>query len=124
MANILVIDDSPTFQATIGPMLQRHGHHCVFENNGEAGIATAARLQPDLILMDIIMPGMSGFQATRVITKKSETAHIPVIIVSTKDQPSDKVWGMRQGACDYLVKEFSEAALIAAIDHVLNKQDA
>lgn len=121
MANILVIDDSPTFQATIGQMLQRHGHHCIFESNGEAGIATAAKVQPDLILMDIIMPGMSGFQATRVITKKSETSHIPVIIVSTKDQPSDKVWGMRQGACEYLVKEFTEEALIAAINHVLKK---
>ncbi|PTQ89398.1 response regulator transcription factor [Agitococcus lubricus] len=121
MAHILVIDDSPTFHATIGAMLRKHGHECVFETNGEAGIATATAIQPDVILMDIIMPGMSGFQATRVISKKSETSHIPVIIVSTKDQPSDKVWGLRQGACDYLVKEFSEDALIHAINQVLKK---
>jgi twitching motility two-component system response regulator PilH len=119
MVNILVVDDSPTYQSMVGELLQRHGYTCSFEDRGESAVATAIKTQPDLILMDVIMPGMSGFQATRQLTKNPQTAHIPVIIVSTKDQATDRMWGLRQGAREYLVKTVSDEDFLATIEHVL-----
>ena len=75
---------------------------------------------PDLVLMDVVMPGMNGFQATRQISKGKETRHIPVVIVSTKDQATDRVWGKRQGASDYLTKPIDEQQLIDVIKQLLN----
>jgi twitching motility two-component system response regulator PilH len=79
-----------------------------------------AQRVPDLILMDVVMPGMNGFQATRQITRGAETSHIPVVIVSTKDQETDRVWGKRQGARDYLTKPIDEAALMQVIRQLLS----
>ncbi len=121
MANILIVDDSPTYQSMIGELLQKHGYVCAFEDRGESGVAAAIKTKPDLILMDVIMPGMSGFQATRQLTKHPETAHIPIIIVSTKDQATDRMWGLRQGAREYLVKTVSDDVLIATIESLLRK---
>ncbi|MBH1970143.1 response regulator [Moraxellaceae bacterium AER2_44_116] len=123
MANILIIDDSPTYQTMVGGILQKRGYVCSFEDRGESGIATAIKTHPDLILMDVIMPGISGFQATRQLSKNPETLNIPIIIISTKDQTSDRLWGLRQGAREYLTKDVDEAVLIATIENVLqNKQ--
>jgi twitching motility two-component system response regulator PilH len=119
MINILVVDDSATYQALVGGLLHRRGYACIYEERGDAGIVSAIKNQPDLILMDVIMPGISGFQATRQLTKNPQTAHIPVIILSTKDQETDRVWGLRQGAREYLVKTVSEDELIATIEKVL-----
>lgn len=121
MANILVIDDSPTYIASTRNMLIRHGHTCIIAKTGEEGVEAALAHHPDLILMDVIMPKMSGFQATRQLSKNPATANIPIVIISTKDQESDKQWGLRQGAKVYLVKEVSEAELISCIDGLLAK---
>jgi twitching motility two-component system response regulator PilH len=119
MVNILVVDDSPTYQAMVGELLQRRGYACTYEDRGDSALASAIKNQPDLILMDVIMPGISGFQATRQLAKNPQTAHIPVIIISTKDQETDRVWGLRQGAREYLVKTVGEDELIATIEKVL-----
>ena len=121
MARILIVDDSPTEIHVLKTMLEKAGHQTLIAGNAEEGIAKVKSEKPDLILMDVVMPGTNGFQATREITKDPETAHIPVIIVTTKDQETDKVWGLRQGAKDYLVKPVQEADLLAKIKVVIGK---
>ncbi|MBP5143673.1 response regulator [Pseudomonas chlororaphis] len=83
------------------------------------GVALARQEKPDAVLMAIVMPGLNGFQATRQLTKDAETSHIPVIIITTKDQETDKVWGTRQGAKDYLTKPVDEDTLIKTLNNVL-----
>ncbi|MBL2055724.1 response regulator, partial [Klebsiella pneumoniae] len=83
-------------------------------------VTLAKAEQPDLVLMDVVMPGVNGFQATRQITRDEDTKHIPVVIVSTKDQATDRVWGKRQGAIDYLIKPIEEKQLIDVIKQFLN----
>lgn len=119
MAQILIVDDSPTEIHVLSSILEKLGHTVLTAENGEAGIATAKEAKPDLILMDVVMPGMNGFQATRQLTKDADTAHIPVIIVTTKDQETDRVWGLRQGAKDYLTKPVEEAVLVEKVSNLL-----
>lgn len=119
MANILIVDDSPTEIHVLQGILQKNGHTVVAVMSAEEGIAKSKQMKPDLILMDVVMPGMNGFQATRAISKDPETQHIPIIIVSTKDQETDRVWGMRQGAKDYISKPVDETDLIGKIAAVL-----
>ena len=119
MAKILVVDDSPTEVHVLQTMLEKNGHQVVVATSGEDGVVAAKEVQPDLVLMDVVMPGMNGFQATRQLSKQSETASIPVIIVTTKDQETDKVWAMRQGAKDYIVKPVQEKALIERVNNAL-----
>lgn len=120
MANILIIDDSPTETFRFKEILTKHGFNTLEAVNGEDGVILAKSAQPDLILMDVVMPGVNGFQATRQITRDPATKHIPVIIVSTKDQATDRLWGKRQGAKDYLVKPVDEAKLIETIQSHLH----
>ena len=119
MAQILIVDDSPTEIHVLTTILEKLGHTIVTADNGEEGIAQAKGQKPDLILMDVVMPGMNGFQATRQISKDAETSHIPIIIVTTKDQETDRVWGLRQGAKDYLTKPVDEATLIEKVNALL-----
>jgi twitching motility two-component system response regulator PilH len=119
MAQILIVDDSPTEIHVLSTILEKLGHTIVTATNGEEGIAQAKAAKPDLILMDVVMPGMNGFQATRQISKDEETAHIPIIIVTTKDQETDRVWGLRQGAKDYLTKPVDEATLVEKVGALL-----
>lgn len=118
MARVLIIDDSPTEVYKLSSMLEKQGHEALTAENGEDGIALAKKELPDVVLMDIVMPGLNGFQATRQLTKAPETAHIPVVIVTTKDQQTDRVWGMRQGAKDFLVKPVTAEMLDQAIAKV------
>ncbi len=118
MAKVLIVDDSPTETYKLTSMLEKSGHEVLTAETGEDGIALAKKELPDVVLMDIVMPGLNGFQATRQLTKAPETAHIPVIIVTTKDQQTDRVWGMRQGAKDFLVKPVTADMLTAAIAKV------
>jgi len=120
MALVLIVDDSPTEQHVISTALEQHGFETVIASDGEEAIAVAESRQPDLILMDIVMPGMNGFQATRLLAKNPTTAAIPVVMVTTKDQETDKVWGLRQGAVEYLMKPIDDAALVAAVQANLN----
>lgn len=119
MARILIVDDSPTDTRVFTTVLERNGHSVLSAGTAEDGVETAKRELPDLILMDVIMPGMNGFQATRALSRDPLTQHIPVIIVSTKNMETDRVWGLRQGAKDYLVKPPSERALIDRIRALL-----
>ena len=121
MARILIVDDSPTETYRFKEILERHGHAVLEATNGADGVAVSRAELPDLVLMDVVMPGINGFQATRKITKDPETAHIPVIMVSTKSQVTDRMWGLRQGASEYLTKPVNESDLIAAIAKVLSK---
>ena len=112
---ILVVDDSATERHILGEILGKQGFEVSFAEDGEKGVEQAKLTKPDLIIMDVVMPGMNGFQATRAITSDPETNHIPVIICTTKDQETDKVWGVRQGAKDYVVKPIVEAELLSKI---------
>lgn len=115
MARILIVDDSPTETYRFKEILERNGHQVLEATNGADGVAVARAELPDLVLMDVVMPGINGFQATRQITKGADTAHIPVVIVTTKDQETDRVWGKRQGASDYLTKPVDEGLLMNVI---------
>jgi len=119
MANILIVDDSPTEVHVFKTMLEKNGHTVNVAESGEEGIERAKEIIPDLVLMDIVMPGINGFQATRQLATIEETAAIPVIIVTTKDQETDKVWGIRQGAKDYIVKPVKEKDLIDRVNAAL-----
>lgn len=120
MARILIIDDSPTETYRFREILQRNGHEVLEASNGADGISVARAEVPDLILMDVVMPGINGFQATRQLTRGAETKHIPIVIVSTKDQETDRVWGKRQGARDYLTKPIQEESLMRVIYQLLS----
>jgi len=119
MARVLIVDDSPTETFTLKSMLEAKGFEVLTAENGADGVALAREELPDVVLMDIVMPGLNGFQATRQLTKDDKTAHIPVVIVTTKDQETDKVWGQRQGAKGYLVKPVTEDQLAETINSVI-----
>jgi twitching motility two-component system response regulator PilH len=112
---IMVVDDSATERHVLGELLTKEGFEVVFAEDGESSVAKSKQEMPDLILMDVVMPGMNGFQATRAITDAPETKHIPVFIVTTKGQETDKIWGARQGAKDYIVKPVNGAELLGKI---------
>lgn len=119
MAKILVVDDSPSEMAKFRDILTRHQYEVIEAHTGDDGIQKANEFFPDVILMDVVMPEMSGFQATRKLTRDPKTSHIPVVIISTKNQETDRVWGKRQGARDYLSKPITEEALITVIRSVM-----
>ncbi len=120
MPRVLIVDDSPTETYKFKETLEKHGFEIITADNGADGVAVARQEQPDIVLMDVVMPGLNGFQATRQLSKGDDTKHIPVIIVTTKDQETDKVWGRRQGATDYLTKPVEEAVLIDTINRAMN----
>lgn len=119
MARVLIVDDSPVQLAGLRKIVEKLGHEVLTAEDGSAGVETAKRELPDLILMDVVMPNLNGFQATRTIAKDPKTSHIPIILVTTKDQETDRVWGMRQGAKSYVTKPVDEDALVAAISEHL-----
>ena len=119
MARVLIVDDSPTETHRMTTILDKHGHEVITADSGEAGVAKAKETLPDVVLMDIVMPGINGFQATRQLSKNASTSHIPVIIVTTKDQETDRLWGQRQGAKGYLTKPIEDSALLNTISDVL-----
>lgn len=119
MAKILVIDDSPTMLSGTSKILETAGHSVIQATSGEEGIEKATNDTPDVILMDVVMPGLNGFQATRTLTSNEVTKHIPVIMLTTKDQETDKVWAKRQGASDYVIKPPKAGELLSKIDSLL-----
>jgi twitching motility two-component system response regulator PilH len=116
MALVLVVDDSPTEQHIFCKALEKHGHDTVVASDGEEAIETAQQMRPDVIVMDVVMPGMNGFQATRRLSKNTATESIPVVIVSSKGLETDRIWGLRQGAAQYLVKPVESGELVAAVE--------
>ncbi len=115
LKKVLIVDDSMTERHVLSELLQRKGYVVYTAENGTEAITKADEIQPDVILMDVVMPGASGFQATRSISRNEGTKHIPIIICSSKGQETDKIWGLRQGARDYLVKPLMEAELLQKI---------
>jgi len=115
MALVLIVDDSPTEQHIIANTLEKHGFETVVASDGAEAISVAQDKRPDVILMDVVMEGMDGFRATRELSKDPATAAIPVVMVTTKDQESDKFYGLKVGAVDYLTKPFADDELIAAV---------
>lgn len=122
MPRILIVDDSPTEVFYFKEILIKYGFDVIEALNANDGIRLAQSELPDLVLMDIVMPGVNGFQATRQIAQNPTTKHIPIVIISTKDQETDRVWGKRQGAIDYLTKPIQEKNLINVINTYLKKE--
>ena len=115
---ILVVDDSPAERHVISELLVRSGYQVITAENGEEGIEKARREKPDLILMDVVMPGLNGYQATRTLTRDETTKQIPIIVCTSKGQETDRIWGLRQGALDYLVKPVNAVELLAKIAEI------
>ena len=118
---VLIVDDEPLAQQRLQQMLKEHAQvsEVILANNGLQAVESTQENKPDVVLMDIVMPGLNGFQATRQLSKDPSTQHIPVIIVTTKDQETDRVWGKRQGAKGYLVKPVPTARLMEEIAMVM-----
>ena len=115
MAKVLIVDDSPAQVHTLKKLVEDWGHEALVAENGNQALEIAREQQPNVILMDIVMPGMSGFQTTRKLSKDQSTQSIPVIFVSTKSSDTDRVWGMRQGATAYVTKPVNPDQLLTAI---------
>lgn len=123
MARILIVDDSPSQLLGIQRIVEKLGHQILTATDGAAGVETARAELPDLVLMDVVMPNLNGFQATRTLARDEATRHIPVILVTTKDQDTDRMWGMRQGAKAYITKPFSEDELSEVLERVFAGQE-
>jgi twitching motility two-component system response regulator PilH len=112
---VLVVDDSPTERHVLVELLTRNGYQVITAESGEEGIEKAKSELPDLVLMDVVMPCLNGYQATRTLTRDETTKHIPIIVCTSKGQETDKIWGLRQGALDYLVKPVNGEELLSKI---------
>jgi len=112
---ILVVDDSPTERHVLVELLSQNGYQVITAENGEEGVEKAKKELPDLILMDVVMPGLNGYQATRTLTRDEATKHIPIIVCTSKGQETDRIWGLRQGALDYIVKPVNGDDLLSKI---------
>jgi len=119
VANILIIDDSPTDVRVFTTLLQRAGHQVVAVNSAEEGIERARADLPSLVIMDVIMPGMNGFQATRTLSRDPITAAVPIVMITTKSMETDRVWGLRQGARAFITKPVNEKELLTCINDLL-----
>lgn len=117
---VLIVDDSPTETFALTEILKRNGFEVINAQNADQGLSLARDRHPDLVLMDVVMPGLNGFQATRQLARDPDTASIPVVMVSTKSQETDRVWAMRQGARGYLTKPIDERLLLQTIRQILD----
>lgn len=119
MARVMIVDDSPTDALNLKNILQKAGHTVIEANNGSDAIPRIRSERPDCVVMDVVMPGINGFQATRTLSRDPVTANIPIIVCSSKNQETDRVWALRQGAREYLVKPVKESDLLGKIRAVL-----
>lgn len=117
---VMIVDDSPTELKLLGVTLREAGFDVLLESDAKRAIDAAKRDQPNLILMDVVMPGLNGFQATRTLKRDAQTAGIPIIVVSSKAQETDRLWALRQGAAEYLVKPVLADNLLQTVKRVLD----
>lgn len=118
--NILVVDDSPTDRHFLSELLLSHGYRVTAVDNGEAALESIKTHPPHLVIMDVVMPGQNGFQATREISRNPATQSLPIIICSSKNQETDRIWGLRQGARDFMVKPVDQTMLLQKIASLLS----
>ena len=116
--DILVVDDSRTELVFLRSLLTRNGYHVRTAENAEQALLALGEQLPDLILMDVVMPGTNGFQLTRTIARHPEYGKVPVFICSSKNQETDRVWGLRQGARDYITKPVDPQLLLSKIEAI------
>lgn len=119
MATILIIDDTPSEVALMRNAVQELGHLVITAHNGKVGAQMATQHKPNLVLLDVVMPEQDGFVTCRQIKRNAETAHIPILLVTSKNGDSDRYWGLKQGASGYLTKQFDPEQLIAAVNEFL-----
>jgi len=119
MPKVLIVDDSPAQLYSLRRMIEQAGHEAIVAASGEQALEVAASEHPAVILMDIVMPGMSGYQATRRLNRTESTRHIPVIFVSSRNGEADRQWGLRQGAREYVTKPVNPAVLLTAISEAM-----
>lgn len=112
---VLVVDDSPTDRQIVTTLLQKQGYEVTTAVDGEDALQKVAAERPPLIVLDIIMPKMNGYQVLRQLKSAPETRDIKVILVSSKNQDSDRFWGLKQGADDYIAKPYQDEALLSAV---------
>lgn len=122
MARILIVDDSPAQMYALRQIIEHDGHEILSADNGETGLDVALESRPDVILMDIVMPNMNGYQVTRKLRRDKTTKAIPIIFVSTKSNDFDRAWGLRQGAVAYVTKPVDSKELLDAVHSALAGQ--
>ena len=122
MATVLVVDDTPSQLELMNVYLQDGGYHVITASDAKDALLKAENYQPDIILTDVVMPGMSGFEFCRQLKRNPVTQKLPIVICSSKNKQIDKIWGMRQGADIYLTKPFSKQELIQALKSVLDSR--
>jgi twitching motility two-component system response regulator PilH len=120
---ILVVDDSATVRRFMLDLLLKGGYEVIMASTGDEAVSKSQAEMPDLVLMDVVMPGMNGFQATRAITRHESTQHIPVLMVTGKDMETDRIWGLRQGATEFISKPVHAGELLAKIAALSNRAD-
>ena len=123
-ATVLVVDDSRTALVTLNKMLRSLNFNCLTALNARDGIEMAKSMRPDLILMDVVMPEINGFQATRLLRKIPETAHIPIIIISGTKMQTEQFWGEKMGANGFLPKPLDQQAFLKLASQLLHTQQA
>lgn len=121
MARVMIVDDSPTDKAFVRQILERAGHEVLEANNGKEAIELVRLSRPDCVVMDVVMPGVNGFQATRTLSRDPATMTIPIVVLSSKNQETDRVWALRQGAKEYLVKPVKGPELVEKIQDVMRR---
>lgn len=119
MATVLVVEDTPSQMELMNIFLQEGGYTVIRANDAKEGLEKARQHQPDAIITDVVMPGMSGFEFCRKLKKDLDTKKIPIIFCSSKNKDIDRIWGMRQGADLYLTKPFTKHQLIGAVKSII-----
>lgn len=118
-ATVLIVEDTPSERELISHYLQEEGYSVIHAMTAQEGLDKAIASHPNVIVTDVVMPGMSGFELCRSLKREPETAEVPVVICSSKDQAIDRLWGMRQGADAYLTKPFNREELLKVVKSVL-----
>lgn len=120
MAKVMIVDDSPTDVNNLKQMLVKAGYSVMVATNGQDALNLIQTEKPDCVVMDLVMPGVNGFQATRLLSRDPATQQIPIIVVSAKDQETDRLWAIRQGAREYIIKPVRENELLTKIKAVIS----
>lgn len=119
MARVMIVDDSPTDVHNIKSILTKAGHAVLEAISGQDALDRIKSERPDAVIMDVVMPGVNGFQATRMLSKDPSTANIPIVVISSKNQESDRMWALRQGAKEYVTKPIKESDLLGKLSQAL-----